>query len=222
MDKPVKAIIEKLKQPFKVDQLEFKVGATTKEKTMGLALPYVEARAIQDRLDEVIGFNNWKVSYREVTGGFICSLSLKINNEWITKEDGAQITEFESIKGGISSAFKRVASSGFGVGRYLYEVRNQWFPILSKGKGYDFAMTPVIDFKKLGTISKSQNTSTSEEPQDKLEKARLIKLTFGKYSGKTLGEIFDKDKKYFQYIKENGQAPNLISACKYLNNTLIN
>lgn len=222
MDKSIKAIIEKLKQPFKVDQLEFKIGATNKEKTMGLALPYVEARAIQDRLDEVIGFNNWKVSYREVTGGFLCSLSLKINDEWITKEDGAQITEFESIKGGISSAFKRVASSGFGVGRYLYEVRNQWFPIVSKGKGYDFAMIPVIDFKNLDTISKSQNTPIDKEPQGKLEKARLIKLTFGKYSGKTLGEIFDNDKKYFQYIKENGQAPNLINACNYLNKTLIN
>lgn len=64
----------------------------------------------------MVGFNNWKVSYKEIQGGFLCSLSLRV--------DGAQITDYESIKGGISSAFKRVASSGFAIGRYLYDAES--------------------------------------------------------------------------------------------------
>lgn len=223
MNKSIEVIIQKLKEPFREEQLEFKVGATNKEKTMGLALAYVEARAIQDRLDEVVGFNSWKVSYREVKDGFLCSLALRINNEWIDKQDGAQLTDYESVKGGISSAFKRVASSGFGVGRYLYGVRNQWFPIVPKGKGYDFAMTPIIDFKNLGTISKASNVPIKKEAtSDKLHKSRMFKLTFGKYNGKTLGEVFDKDQKYFQYIRENGKDLNLIGACDYLKTELYN
>lgn len=216
MDKSIEIIMNKLKAPFNEDQLEFKVGATNKDKTMGLALPYVEARAIQDRLDEVIGFSNWKVTYKEVNNGFLCSLSLRIDGEWIDKQDGAQLTDYEPVKGGISSAFKRVASSGWAIGRYLYGVRNQWFPIVPKGKSYEFAMIPTIDFKDLGTISKSKNKPINEEPSDKLERARLTKLTFGKYSGKTLGEIFNSDRRYFDYLKDKGQDPNLINACKYL------
>ena len=211
MEKSIEVIMNKLKAPFDEEQLEFRVGATNKDKTMGLALAYVQARAIQDRLDEAIGFNNWKVSYREVNDGFLCSLSLRIDGEWISKEDGAQLTDFESVKGGISSAFKRVASSGFGIGRYLYAVRNQWFPIVPRGKNYDFAITPTIEFKDSSKTSKPKT-----KPVDKLQRARLMKLTFGKYSGKTLGEIFITDRRYFDYLKDKGQDPNLINACKYL------
>ena len=216
MEKSIEVIMNKLKTPFDGEQLEFRVGATNKDKTMGLALAYVQARAIQDRLDEAIGFTNWKVSYREVNSGFLCSLSLRINGEWISKEDGAQLTEFESVKGGISSAFKRVASSGFGIGRYLYGVRNQWFPIVPKGKNYDFAMTPIIEFKNLETVPITKSKSINEKPIDKLQRAKLMKLTFGKYSGRTLGEVFNTDRRYFDYLKDKGQDQSLINACKYL------
>lgn len=222
MEKSIEVIMNKLKAPFDEEQLEFRVGATNKDKTMGLALAYVQARAIQDRLDEAIGFNNWKVNYREINNGFLCSLSLRIDGKWISKEDGAQLTDFESVKGGISSAFKRVASSGFGIGRYLYAVRNQWFPIVPKGKGSEFAMIPTIEFKDLGTVSKPKTKSINEKPVDKLQRARLMKLTFGKYSGKTLGEIFNTDRRYFDYLKDKGQDQNLINACKYLDNNLVN
>ena len=65
---------EKLEKPFSDDELEFRVGATNSDKTKGLALAYIQARAIQNRLDEVVGIENWKVSYKEITGGFIAKL----------------------------------------------------------------------------------------------------------------------------------------------------
>lgn len=70
MEKSIEVTIQQLKERFVEEQLEFEVGATNKDKIMGLALAYVEARSIQDRL----GFSNWKVSYREVKDGFLCSL----------------------------------------------------------------------------------------------------------------------------------------------------
>ena len=216
MNKTTEQIMKELQAPFKEGELEFRVGATNSDKTMGLALCYVEARAIQNRLDQVVGFNKWKVSYEEVQGGFLCSMSLRIDGEWIDKQDGAQITEFESIKGGISSAFKRVAASGWGIGRYLYDIRNQWFPIKSKGKGYEFSVTPKISSKDMGNISVKTSDPIKETPQDKLKRAKMLKISFGKYTGKTLGEIYESDKKYFNYIKDKGQDKSLISACKYL------
>lgn len=212
-------IMKKLKSHFKDDELEFRVGATNPDKTKGLALAYVQARAIQNRLDDVLGFDNWTVEYKEITNGFICRLGIKLNNEWIYKEDGAAITDFESVKGGISSAFKRVASSGFGIGRYLYSVRNSWFPIHSKGKGYEFISTPKLDITTDETPKNQEyvtvtNTSISSKELD--DKTINTILTFGKYKGKTIKEIFDKDKNYFKYLKDKTEDPEILKACKIL------
>jgi len=222
MNKTIDQIMKELKAPFKEDELEFRVGATNKDKSMGLALAYVEARAIQNRLDEVVGFNNWKVTYREVNGGFICSMSLRIDSEWVSKEDGAQNTDYESVKGGISSAFKRVAASGWGIGRYLYDVKNQWFPIKPKGTRYEFAVTPKIDSEGKDNVSVRISNPIKEASQDKLKRARMLKISFGKYSGKTLEEVFKSDKKYIEYIIDKSKDQALVNACKYLENHLSN
>ncbi|MGL4904070.1 MAG: Rad52/Rad22 family DNA repair protein, partial [Cetobacterium sp.] len=65
----IKKLKEELEKPFNNEELEFRVGATSSDKTKGLALAYVQVRSIQNRLDEVVGINNWRVSYKEITGG---------------------------------------------------------------------------------------------------------------------------------------------------------
>ena len=204
-------IIEKLKKPFNENELEFRVGATNSDKTMGLALAYVQARAIQNRLDEVLGFENWKVSYKEIQGGFICKLSLRINNEWIEKEDGASETEFESVKGGISNAFKRVASSGFGIGRYLYSARNNWYPIKQQGRGFIFAETP-----KLQLNEEKQNVAKKETKAEEIPKNTEIIITFGKYKGQSLIDIYHNDRSYIKYLKDKSKDTEIIKECEKL------
>lgn len=198
---------DQLEKPFLDDELEFRVGATNSDKTKGLALAYIQARAIQNRLDEVVGIENWRVSYKEINGGFLAKLELKINNEWIAKEDGANVTDYEAIKGGISSAFKRAASV-WGIGRYLYEIESQWLPIEQKGKAYIFKETP-----KLNNKDQENNNNTSKE-----ERAKNIELTFGKYKGKTLGDIFNENKEYLVYLIANSKDTKIVNACKYLLN----
>ena len=194
----MKGIYEKLKEKFDEKDLEFRVGATNSDKTMGLALAYVQARAIQNRLDEVVGFENWKVSYKEIQGGFLCTLSIRINDEWIEKEDGASVTEFESVKGGISNAFKRVASSGFGIGRYLYNARNSWYPIKPQGKGFVFAETPKL---QLNEDQPKAETRPKAEPQNNDE----IIITFGKYKGQSLTDIYHNDRSYIKYLRDKSK-----------------
>ena len=219
-NKSVEQIMAELRVPFKDSELEYRVGATNRDKTMGLALAYVEARAIQNRLDNVIGVNNWRMSYKEIDGGFICTLSLRIEGEWISKEDGAQITEFESLKGGISSAFKRVASSGWGLGRYLYDLKNNWFPIEKKGNGYYFKVKPIVSF----------NDKTSKEDTPKIKPVSVrtavnplkpsknsykpFRLTFGKYKGLALEELYVKDRGYFMWLVKNGKSTDVVKACR--------
>ena len=48
-----------LAQPFAPEDLEWRIQTTSKDKTRGMAVPYVTNRAIQTRLDEVCGPDNW-------------------------------------------------------------------------------------------------------------------------------------------------------------------
>ncbi|MGL6099316.1 MAG: Rad52/Rad22 family DNA repair protein [Fusobacteriaceae bacterium] len=213
MEKNIQELLKALQEPFTEEELEFRVGATNADKTKGLALAYVQARAIQNRLDKVLGMENWKVAYREIQGGFLCSLELRLNGEWISREDGANSTEFEPIKGGISCAFKRVASV-WGIGRYLYEVESKWCPIEKQGRGYGFVTTPKLqETKNKSTEVKGKAVVTT---QSKLERAKAIIIDFGKYKGKTLGEVYQQDSKYLSYIIDKGKDESMKNACKYL------
>ena len=73
-------------------------------------LPYITNRAIMDRLDMVVGPENWKNAFQpSPESGILCGISIRINSEWITKWDGAAQTNYEAVKGGLSGAMKRAA-----------------------------------------------------------------------------------------------------------------
>ena len=182
----VKEIAEKLKAYFPEEDIQWRITATTQDKTKGLAVPYIDTRAIQRRLDDTVGIDGWKVSYRPIEDGFICSLSLKLNNEWITKEDGSNLTEYEQIKGGISAAFKRTASSGFGLGRYIYDIPLKWIKIKKQGNSY-------APDEKISLPSKYQ---LKEELTPYLE----LKMPVGKYLNHSLKEILEEDPQYLNNI----------------------
>lgn len=204
-------LLKKLREPFRKEELEFRVGATNNDKSMGLALAYVQARAIQNRLDELFGVDGWTVSYKEIAVGFICSLSIKINDRWITKEDGAGMTEYESVKGGISNAFKRVASSGFGIGRYLYNAKKNRYPIRQQGRGYVFTETPVLELNN--EIESKYNNERNINSKEKIED---IILNFGKYKGQTLTEIYHNDRGYIKFLSDKANDANLKNICKQM------
>ena len=137
MDKNL--VMRELQKPFKEEEIEWRVGATNKDKTMGLALPYVTNKAIQNRLDEVFGVFGWKNEFKEWKGNSqLCGISIwdEDKGEWLTKYDGADDTTMESTKGGLSDAMKRAAVQ-FGIGRYLYKLASIWVR-LKDGKYLEF------------------------------------------------------------------------------------
>ena len=140
-----------------------------------MVLCYVSARAIQDRLDAVYGVTGWKDAYRFESHGTVCTLSVfdDTKKEWISKENGSQETDIESFKGGISSAFKRVASSGFGIGRYLYSLDVKFANCgFDKIKGWNKAKTKdgKYFYWETPTLSKVKPPTPEEIERVKLEK----------------------------------------------------
>ncbi len=121
-----------------------------------------------DRLDEVIGPENWRDEYKSgPDGGVICGLSLRIGDEWIEKWDGADIPDFEAIKGGLSDAFKRVGVK-WGIGRYLYRLESSWVPCEMHGKSITLKSTPPLPSWALPPDLKSRiKWQTTEESKAK-------------------------------------------------------
>ena len=65
-----KEMMGMLAQPFPAEAIQWKPGATTQDKTRGLALAYVDLRHYIDRLNEVAG-PDWSDDYEvQVQGTF--------------------------------------------------------------------------------------------------------------------------------------------------------
>ena len=126
--------LSKLKEPFPAEDIEWRLQSCDKSKNgsvYAICLAYVTNRAICNRLDEVVGPENWKNEFiTGPNGGILCGLSIKVDGEWITKFDGAENTNIEPVKGGLSGAMKRSASTGWGIGRYLYYLDEGFAKIL--------------------------------------------------------------------------------------------
>lgn len=98
-----------------------------------------------NRLDDVFGNHGWQCrfefgpsvkkeswTYSDRKRGevrvqtdqstILCGVGVYVADQWLWKWDGAEMTDIEASKGGISSAMKR-AVVHFGIGRYLYNLK---------------------------------------------------------------------------------------------------
>jgi hypothetical protein len=123
-------IARALKRPFPVSQISWRVGAVTPKQnpTKGVALAYIDARDVMHRLDHIFGLH-WQARYSHAEGKTICEIGVKIGDEWVWRAGGAGDTDIEAEKGAISDAFKRAAVL-WGIGRYLYDLPNEWVPLV--------------------------------------------------------------------------------------------
>lgn len=135
--------IEDLRAPFGANEILYRVGATNKDKTSGMALYYMDGRAVDNRLDDVVGYKNWQVRYPFVG---CCELGIKVDGEWLWKANGAGETDFEGIKGQYSDAKKRAATE-WGIGRYLYAADSKWYPCKLRGKSAVFTDVAISQIK---------------------------------------------------------------------------
>lgn len=122
--------IKMLFAEFPREAISWRAQSVTKEGDKALALAYIDARDVMDRLDEVCGAENWQDRYEFHGPRTICYLSIRIDGEWVTKADGAGDSDVEAEKGAISDALKRAAVK-WGIGRYLYSIESPWVPCQS-------------------------------------------------------------------------------------------
>jgi hypothetical protein len=139
-------IFDQLCEPFPPQLVHWRVGNTNAKKvqretknsnarpTQGTALAYLDARDYADRLDQVVGPENWQDRYVDAgNGATCCEVGIRVDGEWVWKADGAGKTNMEGDKGQFSDAFKR-ACTRWGIGRYLYDIASPWVDLDEYGR----------------------------------------------------------------------------------------
>lgn len=97
-----KEMQQALALPFAPEDLEWRLQNTIEEKMCGLAVPYVTNRAIQNRLDEVCGPENWYNDFKPWHSNGkkeaqLCGIAIYFEGRgFITKWDGAEDSDIES------------------------------------------------------------------------------------------------------------------------------
>lgn len=235
-------VLKELKKPFDPKDVEWRIQKKSKDGTKGMAMAYIDARAIANRLDELTERNlidGWSVDYRpidmgtvkrqrrgfdteEPIKGFICSITLYTGGEKYTREDGANLTDFEAFKGGLSGAFKRAASA-WGIGRYLYDLPVTWAPIDNWGNVIHKPNLPLWALPE-GYVQPQEQETSNARTDDTVVTSSFDDLSqsiddgnpftedngvpavedmvfpFGKHKGKHLSEV---PKEYLQWCLSN-------------------
>lgn len=142
-------VAQKLREPFAAKDIEWRVqqsGLTKQGKPYAQVLAYVTNRAIMDRLDDAVGAFGWMNEFKPAPNdGVMCGISIQTEDNWITKWDGAENTNIEAVKGGLSGSMKRAAVQ-WGIGRYLYDLDTTFVNVQTE-KGQHYIK---IDDKKTG------------------------------------------------------------------------
>ena len=169
--KDARTIQRELARPFAPEDLEWRLQKTLEDKLRGIAVPYVTNRAIQARLDDVVGPDGWYNEYKPwhragQKDSQLCGISIYFPERgFITKWDGAEDSDIEPVKGGLSDSMKRAAVQwGIG-GRVLYSMDTVW-----------------VDIEKLGRswiIKKSERAKLDKAYTDTLSKMKLTPAPAG-------------------------------------------
>lgn len=176
-----KKLAEELGAPFPEKEIQFKVQNYSKDKTKGRLSAYVDARAVQERLNEVLGVFGWSNSYSEPK---ISEKGASIECKIIAfDEDGTSVERSDvgtgdagenMIKSAYSDSFKR-AGVHFGIGRQLYQFpKDIWVELNGKFiKDEDKARKRVLTAYKAivegKPVPKEKRPATKPEikPEDK-------------------------------------------------------
>lgn len=175
--------LTKLADFFPASAIEWLKGTESFDKKSARAVPYVDAREVQRRFDEVCGPENWRNEFKPslLGNGVICAISVRTpEGHWVSKEDGAHYSEPAagdtlemSVKGAYTNAFKRAAVL-WGVGRYLFSVNHAWVEIDENG---EFVRTPTLPSAFLPAGDKSQGKSSNRSLPGVVEAPEPVEVT---------------------------------------------
>ena len=209
-------ILEALQEPFPSNEVEFKPGATNREKTKALALAYVDSRPYIQRLNLICPEwqDEYQVSLLPDRVVVLCRLTLAGVTRTgdgeclLTSGEEGERTEANAVTTASAQAFKR-ACVKFGLGAYLYALPQVWCEYdharrkivnppqlpewgLPAGERLEKASQSAVqrEAQEMATPSGEPEPVAAHEPSAGIPDPAGYVMPGGKYQGKTLAEIF--------------------------------
>lgn len=206
----------------------WRIQSISRDGKKAQCVAYIDARQAMDLLDDVVGAGYWQDKYRTITvqyksettdekgkttGGsrdqLVCSVGIKVDGEWVWKEDTGSESDIETEKGLFSDAFKR-ACVKWGVGRFLYDMDIEWVNIVDRNPVDDagkriWDLTEYIENRKnarkgkngvskvstdtISRIKSAVETINMVKTVDELEKVMVALIESKKYAGEDMYQI---------------------------------
>lgn len=195
-----------LASPFDDNDVKWKPQVTTKGRDkkpierngqqVAGCTAHIDARAVMNRLDEVVGVGNWSDSYFVLPNGKNVECTLTVCG--VSKSDVGEPNEggfADLMKGAYSDALKRAAVK-FGIGRYLYDMEMEWLPfdgykILSQPKSTTAPKTQKSS-KSNGTPPPAKQNSANGNGHKQQATLADVRASFDELSAFTLGTVADR------------------------------
>lgn len=167
-------IQELVKNLSKEVPFKWRVQGRNKAKDKVQITAYIDARQVQDILDQYCE-HGWSNSFYEIAGGIFCKLIIHgpIGETYIRSDAGSRIESDstdqmfdQGFKAAASDAFKRAAVQ-FGVGRFLYDQPKMWLPCNEKGQPVDergqviWELSEYMAKQKAGKTASVKATATA-------------------------------------------------------------
>jgi hypothetical protein len=201
-----KEMMDALARPFPAEAIQWKPGATNKDRTRGLALAYVDLRHYIDRLNEVAGID-WSDDYEVQEAGKVVLCRLTIAGVTRCDVGEAAPNEQNTATTALAQAFKR-ACVKFGMGAYLYRLPRMWVE-------YDFQRKCFTD----AALTRLQRAISTGNGHGNGNGAHVpMTVPAGEYAGKTLAWLLDHDRAYLARIANGANDAALRDAAQALLN----
>jgi Rad52/22 family double-strand break repair protein len=148
-----------LAAPFEPEEVKLRTQS-------GRQLHYVTARTVMNRLDDVLGPENWWDDFVPLEHSVICRLTIRLpDGTTLTKSDAGGYAGMadpgDDDKSGFADAFKRAAVK-FGVARYLYRDGIPRFAReILRGRGDVEAAPPVAEAPAAAQGQAPSNTAVA-------------------------------------------------------------
>jgi hypothetical protein len=205
-------LAKRLRDFFPADALGWKPQMVKNNRA--LAICYIDARDVMDRLDEVVGVENWQDEYTLIGDGQVmCKLSVRFGDAWVTKCDvggeSEQPDKGDREKAAFSDALKRAAVK-FGIGRYLYSMPAQWCDYDPVKR--EFVQTPKVPAQFLpkppppvkdNPLLRAKHVTAFAQAKSKDDCDRIGRVIA---SDVKLGELSDADRLALRSVAEQAYA----------------
>ena len=179
----------------------------------GRQLSYITARTAMNRLDTILGPENWWDEYLPGESSVICKLTVRLpDGTTLTKQDAGgyagMADQGDDDKSGFSDAFKRAAVK-FGVGRYLYRDGVATF---ATGRGVGAESTSTAP----GLASESTRSSEGTDEAHGAGATLVVASPAGSKVGNGPGTAPRTGRALFAWTKEQEQRHD-VGLLRYLN-----